>query len=315
MLPRAWQRALAIWDCDSPAPARRARAALDLLLAGVAGDCAHSSLTPTGSAFEPAFSLAAPGLRYTVDPAPPGLDRHASLAHVLALLARLGAPAPPPSFIDRIAPLQACGALRYGAQVGGRHSALADSYKLYVEIPAEAHEQADAFGTALLASAPLLTGPGRNARPTLAGIDLASGRQELYYRIDHLHPLEIGILLSRADNAARAPEVLAMLSAAQAAPIRHALPGATWGFSYAPEAGGGITFSLYTFARTLFGPDGAIRAALLAMGARHGWNLAVYEQLSRPLAGVRRLPCHHGVVGITVPPEGPPALWIGLAPP
>jgi hypothetical protein len=317
----AFERVLRIWEDAHPAPvAARARAALGLLLAGTIDPATgrqlgRSSLTETGSAFEPAFSLAAPGLRYTVDPAPPGLEMHARLPHALDLLATLGAPALPPGLADRLAALQADGALRYGAQIGARHGTAGDRYKLYVEFPPTAAARADAWAAALLGSAPVLTGEGRNARPALAGIDLAGGEHEIYYRIEHLHPREIATLMARAHMAERAPEVLAMLDATQAVPIRHALPGATWGCSYVAAPGRRTTFSLYTFARTLFGPDGWIRAGLLAMGARHGWDLSQYERMSSPLAGRRGIECHHGIVGLVVPPTGPPAAWIGLAPP
>lgn len=318
--PAAFERILRIWDEAYPAPvAARARAALGLLLAAASSSgpdgAARSSLTETGSAFEPAFSLAAPGLRYTVDPAPPDMSMRARLPHALDLLAALGAPSLPSGLSGLLAALQADGALRHGAQIGVRHGAAGDRYKLYAEFPPPAAARADAWATALLGSAPVLTGAGRNARPALAGIELATGALEVYYRIEHLHPREIATLMARAGMAGRASELLQMLDATQPVPIRHALPGATWGCSYAAAPGGRITFSLYTFARTLFGPDGRIRAGLLAMGRRHGWDLSLYERISGPLAGTRGIACHHGIVGLVVPPDAPPAVWIGLAPP
>jgi hypothetical protein len=319
-LPRAYDRILEIWDAAVPGPARRARAALDILLDGLLRSPARftferSTLTMTGSPFEPAFSLAAPGLRYTVDPAPPEIEPRQRLVYALALLERLDAPAPPPGLIRRIAPLQARGEMRYGAQIGARHSASADRYKLYVELPREAEAEADAFGEELLGSAPVLNVPERDARPTLVGVDLNSGDIEIYYRIENLHPLEISTLLKRAHAVERAPEVLAMLSESQPVSIRHHLPGATWGFSYSLDAAQGITFSIYTFARTLFGPDGWIREGVLSMGRRHGWDLGTYECMSEPLIGRRWGACHHGLFGLVVPPGRPVAAWIGLAPP
>ena len=319
-LPRAYERVFRIWADAAPSAALRARAALDILLDDLVRSLdpdafVRSSLTMTGSPFEPAFSLVDPGLRYTVDPAPPEIDLLQRLDHVLALLVRLGAPAPPPRLIRRLAPLQAKGELRYGAQIGARHSASADRYKLYIELPPEVEAEADAFGEELLGSTPVLNVPCRDARPTLVGVDLASGGLEIYYRIDNLHPLEIGTLLGRANAAERAPEVLTMLAESQPLPIRHHLPGATWGFSYSLGPDNDITFSIYTFARTLFGPDGWARDGVLSMGDRHGWDLAAYERMSEPLSGCRGFLCHHGLFGLVVPPGRSPAAWIGLAPP
>lgn len=319
-LPRAYEDVFGIWDDNHPHAAVRARAALDIMLEDLlcgpdSNAFISSALTMTGSPLEPAFSFADPGLRYTVDPAPPGIEPLRRLDYVLDLLTRLGAPAPPLCLIRRLAVLQVKGELRYGAQIGARHGVSADRYKLYIELPAEAEKEADAFGEELLGSAPVLNVPGRDARPTLVGLDLASGGVEIYYRIENLHPLEIGTLLGRANAAERAPELLAMLAESQPLPIRHQLPGAVWGFSYSLGSGNGITFSIFTFASTFFGPDGWARDSVLSMGRRHGWDLIAYEQMSKPLIERRGSTCHHGLFGLIVPSGQPPAGWVSLAPP
>lgn len=318
-LPPAYARVFRIWDDNGPHAAVRAQAALDIILEDLV--CSRdlhafksSTLTMTGSPLEPAFSFTDPGLRYTVDPAPPEIEPSRRLDYVLRLLARLGAPAPAPCLIRRLAPLQMKGELRYGAQIGARHGAAADRYKLYIELPAEAEKEVDAFGEELLGSAPVLNVPCRDARPTLVGLDLASDRVEIYYRVENLHPLEIGTLLTRANAAERAPELLAMLIESQPLPIRHRLPGAAWGFSYSLDADNSITFSIFTFAGTFFGPDGWVRDGVLSMGRRHGWDLAAYERMSEPLIGRRGFACHHGLFGLVVPPGRPPSAWVSLAP-
>ena len=318
-LPTAYERVLELWGHSAPRATARARSALatlldDLLRSEDPRAFGRSSLTMTGSPFEPALSLVDPGLRYTVEPCPEHVPAQERLARCLLLLARLNVSVPRPELIGTLAALQARGPLRYGAQIGARHSESSDVYKLYVELPREARVEAEALGHELLGSSAVLDVPGRDARPTLLGIDLSSGKLELYYRVEHLHPLEISTLLGRASAAERAQEVLAMLGASQPLPIRHVLPGATWGFSYAVGSSAEVTFSLYTFARTLFGPDGWIRAGLLAMGRRHGWDLEGYARMSEPLIGRRGLPCHHGIFGLIVPPRAAPAAWIGLAP-
>jgi hypothetical protein len=320
VFPAAYERVLQIWAEADPDCAGRARAALAILLADLgrstdASAFAGSTLTMTGSPFEPAFAALAPGLRYTVEPAPPGITPADRLQYVLALLPRLNLCVPDPGVLQRIAPLQAMGRLRYGAQIGARHDASGDRYKLYIELPAQAKAQADAFSDALLGTTAVLDVPGRDARPTLVGIELGSGQIETYYRIENLHPLEIGTLLARAGLAARAPEVVSLLSESQRMPIRCALPGPTWGFSYALDADGGITASLYTFARTLFGPDGWARDAVLSMARRHEWDLRGYARISEPLIGSRAFHCHHGIFGVVVRRGSPAAAWVGLAPP
>jgi hypothetical protein len=182
-------------------------------------------------------------------------------------------------------------------------------------VPIEAQELADSFAQELLGSPPVLNVPDRHARPAIFGIDLTLGALEVYYRIENLHPCEIATLMVRIHAAERASEILAMLSETQPRAIRHSLPGSTWGFSYALHSDESITFSIYTFARTLFGPDGWIRNAVLSMGERHGWDLAAYAKMSEPLRGSRRVPCHHGIFGLIVPQGKPLAPWIGLAPP
>jgi hypothetical protein len=318
-LPPAYERVLRLWGHSAPRATARARTALatlfdDLLRSEDPRAFGRSSLTMTGSPFEPALSLVDPGLRYTVEPCPGHVPARERLERCLLLLGRLNVVVPRPELISTLAALQARGPLRYGAQIGARHSDSSDVYKLYVELPREARAEAEGIGRELLGSAAVLDVPGRDARPTLLGIELSSGKLELYYRIEHLHPLEISTLLRRANAAERAGEVLAMLGASQPLPIRHVLPGATWGFSYAVGSAAEVTFSLYTFARTLFGPDGWIREGLLAMGRRYGWDLDGYARMSEPLSGRRGLPCHHGIFGLIVPPHAAPAAWIGLAP-
>lgn len=317
-LPSAYERILEVWGDGAPQAAARARTTLetlldDLLRSEDPNAFGRSSLTMTGSPFEPALSLVDPGLRYTVEPCPAHVSTHERLERCLSLLARLNVDIPRPELIPTLVALQARGALRYGAQIGARHSDSSDVYKLYVELPREARAEAEGLGRELLGSAAVLDVPGRDARPTLLGMELCTGKLELYYRIEHLHPLEISTLLGRANAAERAGEVLEMLGASQPLPIRHVLPGATWGFSYSVGAAD-VTFSLYTFARTWFGPDGWIREGLLAMGRRHRWDLDSYARMSEPLIGRRGLPCHHGIFGLIVRPNTPPAAWIGLAP-
>ncbi len=317
--PAATEHILSIWsEYDLPA-ASRARAALQVIFRDRIGSQApisfvQSTLTMTGSPFEPAFSCSAPGLRYTADPAPENVPLHKRLDYVLRVLAMLKAPGISPLLAGQLRHLQSLGDLRYGAQIGSRHSANEDRYKLYVEIPPQASMAADLWAEERLPGS-VLNVPGRNARVTLIGIDLSTMVTEIYYRIENLHPREIQLLMRRGGAAHRAPELLAAVEEWAQWKVRHELPGSIWGFSYALKGGRSAAFSLFTFARTLIGVDRGVRTRLLSLGENRNWDLSVYEQMSRPLADYRGPLCHHGVFGFIVRPDTPVAPWVGLAPP
>lgn len=294
-----------------PGAAPRAWRALDILLGG--RDAVRDSrLTHTGAPLELAFVSHSGALRYTVEP---GRHPGQALPHALTLMTRLGCPLPDQSLLRRLSDWQQAGPLRFGAHIGGRHGDGGDTYKLYAEIPIEAAADAEAWGTPMLGRPPVLADPDRAARPVLIGINPATGEYEIYYRVENLHPMEIGALMQRIGLDDRDAEVRAIVAASQRIPPRHALPGRTWGFSYAVAAGREPIFSLYSFARTLFGPDGRIRDGVLALARRFDWDLEAYAQLSAPLRDSRSFTGRHGLFGIVVAPGSAPGAWIGLAPP
>lgn len=270
-----------------------------------------------GSPLEMAFTTYDPALRYTVEPGPAELNAHARVDHARGLLEDLGATTAPAELFDQIRRWQRAGPLRYGAHVGARHTALEDRYKLYAELPPEATAAAEPFVHGLLGSAAALTGPRRGALLCLLGVDLASGWLEAYYRVDHLHPRESGPLMARVGMEHRAAELLDVLQSCTPTPLRHRLPGGPWGFSYATSADGkrAPVFTLYTMARTLFGPDHWIRMGVLALANRMGWSVSAYAELSAPLLNRRSYVCYHGMFGLVVRPDAPLGAWIGLAPP
>jgi len=318
-IPQHYEQILDVWDKEYPEASKRARTILPVLLKGLfespdKNAFSSSALTMTGSPFEPAFSLTVPGLRYTVCPAPPKTPLMDCLEYSFSLLSKLNVRLPECDYISRIAKLQEKGTLTYGAQIGVRHSDMDDSFKLYIEIPPESAKEADILAEELLGNQPVLNIPERNARPTIFGIDLKKRTYEVYYRIENLHPLEISTLLSRINASERASELLEILSETQRLPIKHELPGLTWGFSYSQETGTEYTFSLYTFASTLFGPDGWVRDGILSLGEKYNWNLKGYADMSKSLKGSRDYVSHHGIFGLVMPPKRKPAAWIGLAP-
>jgi hypothetical protein len=319
-LPHSYQRMLRIWADHQPKTAARAESALRLLLDDLLRStnpaALHaSSLTRLRCPFEPAFASWAPGIRYTVDPAPPEIPAINRLDYALALLTKLGVKAPAQTRLQPLRSFQTRGNLSFGAHLGARHTAATDNYKLYVEIPSEAVLEANTWADDLLGSSAILTDPDRNARPVLAGFDLASSSLEVYYRIENMHPLEIATLLGRTCMSDRAPELLSTLTRSQRWPHSHRLPGQTWGFSYSRQVDGSIIFSLYTFTGTLFGPDGWARESILRLADEQDWCLDDYKEASRPLANSRALPGHHGILGLMIAPDAELAAWVGLSPP
>lgn len=333
-----------------PAAARAAGSALEALL-GASGDDPSppwdgSPLSRDGYPVELGFIAGVPGvpgLRYTVElPGPSGPAERTE--RTLAAARRLGV-SPPATGADTDEPVldllrriqaSAPEALRYGAWLSGRHApgesreaAGADRFKLYLEVPAGSEALWAPWERTLFdRERPL---PTRAVTVRMVGIDLVpaarsgdtSGRIELYYDLSSLHPTEIAELAGRAGLGERAPEILELLRRAVRLPLRHELPAHyDWGFSYALDLSSDGSarpraFTLYTFANALFGGDGKIRRALLDLGEGEGWDLSLYERISRPLAERRGFVTCHGVFGVTVTedPTRPAVATWGLAPP
>jgi hypothetical protein len=311
-----------LWAGADPGAAARARRSLGVLLRDLPtpGDrdrYFQSCLTMPGSPVEIAFATHDPALRYTIEPGPAELDRRARVDHAVGLLADLGAPTPPVDLLAQIRRWQAVGELRYGAHLGARHTAVEDRYKLYAELPREAGASAEPVIEDLLGSAAVLTGPERGAHLCLLGLDLASSALEAYYRVNALHPREIAPLMARIGLDHRAAELLDVLQSCTSTRLRHRLPGDAWGFSYAASAGAkqAPVFTLYTLARTLFGPDHWSREGVLGLAGRMGWDLGAYAEVSAPLLNRRRFVSYHGMFGLVIRPDAPLGAWIGLAPP
>jgi hypothetical protein len=307
------------------------RASLERILQGLtdspAGAAAWSgsALARTGFPVEIAFVAGDPSLRYTAEVAGTEVARGDRLLIALALASDLSGFRPGiclnPEIVDLLRSLQSAGTLKYGAWLGGRHRAEgveSASYKIYAEVPPETCHLADAWERRQVGAPPIL--PHRRVQLSMLG--LQPGRTELYYSSQGLRPGEVATALSRIGLERRAPEVLDLLAEAYGRSVGRVgreLPCSDFGWSYAlgplgqPEA-----FTFYTFANSLLGGDGRIRAALLRLAANHsqeGWNLSFYEALSRPLAERRGPLTHHGMFGIVVPVEGPLTLSFGLVPP
>ncbi len=338
------ERALAVAAACEPAAAHAAAATLGTLFGwgndrddhgSPADSWSGSVLSRDGYPVELGFVPGVPGVRYTAE-LPGDADRwHRTLGAARGL----GAAVPPELATTLLDPLRriqtgAREALRYGAWLSGRHTADRTRFKLYTEVPpGSASLWRPWEGTLLDRPAPL---PTRVPTLRMVGLDLTGaadplgpvGRIELYYDLTSLHPSEVALLAERVGLADRTSEILDLLREATCLPLRHELPArCDWGFSYAlevePASGTGaplarpVAFTLYTFANALFGGDGKIRRAILALGRSRGWSLALYERISEPLASRRGFVTSHGVFGATVTADRarPPVATWGLAPP
>ena len=323
-------RALALAAEIDPAAAAAGAAALtDAFGESPADDFWHTSqLARDGFPVEVGVVPGEPGLRYTSECAGPAVIGVERLDRALAAAARLGAAAPDASVVTTLRHIQAAAPerLRYGAWLAGRHASGHSRFKLYAEVPRRSEALWQPWERLLIDGRtnadPVL--PTRAVTLRMVGLDLAAasaadrgGRIELYYKLSSLYPSEVATLAARVGLAERTPDLLALLRQAACLPLTCELPCRyDWFFSYALGVGGPV-FTLYTFANNLFGGDGKIRRALLALGEARGWDLSFYERLSSPLATRRGFITCHGFFGVTVTSGAAPpatATW-GLTPP
>lgn len=317
--PSSLRRALQVAANCWPDEAQRAAATLPLLLAGWLSEREEreqwqtSHLTEDGFPVEFTFTSSGGGLRYTVEATSPNHAPAARLDETLAALGRLGALPIPAAAAFPWRQMQASGALRYGAWVGVRHHGRHDIYKLYVEVPRDADALARSYVEGWLGRFPTIQ--GRPILLRMIGYYPHSGEIELYFRVLHMRSWELRALLSPIGLEARQDELLNALQLAYGRPIWYEMPGATFGFSYALRSGQPAVFSLYTFARTMFGGSARTREQTLHFSRQCGWDLNCYAEMSAPLASAGGRSNAHGMFGLAVGAEGPPQMHIGLRPP
>jgi hypothetical protein len=313
----AVDRALRLAAEIDPEPAAAAAAALEEIFPDGAAVWSGSELSRTGFPVEIAFVAGDPALRWTAEVAGPDRPCGERLDAALALYRRLGGatmPAVPADLITFLQAAQTGGTLKYGAWLGGRHRRDQSTYKLYAEVPPEAAAVAAAWEREQIAAPPVLA--DRGAQLCMVGYHADAGRLELYYEAEGLLLGEVATAMSRLGLEARAPEVLDLIQQAYERTMRLELPCRKVGWSYSLSCRGEApAFTFYTFANSLLGGDGKIRKALLRLCAARGWELPLYEAVSRPLAERRGFVTCHGLFGIVIAAGAPTTLSFGLVPP
>lgn len=270
-----------------------------------------SRLSQRGAPVELAFVWPGGKPRLTLDPLPEGAAaerRRRAAEHFFR-----STPAPPTAWRG------ACrrggdGELSWGAWLGARRRAGGVGYKLYLEPPARG-----ASGASRAEWLAALTGPAHlpvDGGPELvmAGLDLATNGVELYYKLRRLRPGRLSALIRSFGGDDRADEVLVAIGALDGRPCRGEMPVSDLGFSVGllPDTDRRI-FTFFTGAQALLGPDCRIRCRLLAFARDRGWDLSLYEELTRLLPERPEFPPWHGLIGFTAAGDAPVRLALGLA--
>lgn len=310
-------RLLQVYASTTPQAAPAAANALGVLLAGVGaspwGEVAWRFSTLTGGGFplEVTCSSADEVIRFTGEVGGPEVDESARLGLALRLCEQLQSAKIPEAFQRRLQALQTGQPLRYGAWLGGRISAEASQYKIYLETPPDTQVTALEFAGWAGIFLPRL-----NHRPTslrLLGFTPANGYLEFYFRTPQLERWELAQLLRQAGMPAS--QLLDFAEQVAGSRLDAALLGVQTGFSLAVRPGAPPVFTLLLAARNVFGGDSAIRRGLLALAEQAGWQFDAYAQVSAPLADRDLWQTYHSALALVLPPSGQPWLQVGLRPP
>ena len=285
---------------------------LQLLLverfAGGADEWRSCPLTGDGFPVEVAFSSADDRLRLTVEPGPARLDP----AHRLQLAARRVATAGgvpvPDEVLQSLLRLQSSDApLSYGAwvslRIGAENPDLV-ALKLYVESPDP---------TAVWPGAPAPRLPVGSWATRMVAYTPLTGEIEVYLRVPSLAPDHLATLLEPAGLTELAPRIRSALTLLYGYPLRDRVPGSSVGVSY--TLGSPTTFTLHLFARSLWGGDRRIRERYAAATKALSGDPSTYLRVSAPLAFTTGWRTLHGIVGLSLASNRPPALTLGLRPP
>jgi hypothetical protein len=194
-------------------------------------------------------------------------------------------------------------ALRWGAWGGGFHDGVANRRKIYIEAtPSE---------RAATRAAPTIRGLPSGASLRFVGTTKGSNDREYYFRRDNLTIAEVGRLMCGAELRECATPLLDAIAKTLPWPTRDRLLRADAGFSVVP----GRAVSVFTYARRVWGSDASIRRAMLRLAEQRGWDVDLYDEVTRPLQNADGYLTHHGVLAWIAAPERPIELRISVRPP
>lgn len=255
-----------------------------------------SRLTNTGVPIEFAWSSRDLAVRYTVEAdAPEAADtqRLAIAAHRLqhdfGCLVN--------ESLETWVSAQTCGPLKFGAWIGGRHTAQSDAFKLYIELPG------------VLPELPALRHPicrhyGMKWR--MAGISASGECVELYAYAPDLDGQLLGVIEATVLGSDRRL-LKAIISFSQ----HDELPNPS-GISFAFDAQGVIRgVCWFTFAKALFSNDDATQAAILRWTRDAAVDNTFYSAL---ISGQQNVRWRHGIIGMGLDATGKLWLQAGLRP-
>jgi hypothetical protein len=265
-------------------------------------------LTRSGSPVELAFCWPNRSPRLTADAAP-GASADIRWRRTLELVGGFDDPALSAA-VAVLEEWQRTHQPKYGAWLGVRQSGGDSVFKVYAEVPDQAPWAR--WESEMVGVPPIL--PSRDVRLRMVGLEPRTGTIELYYSARMLFTGELDTLMRRAQLPARGAEMIALLQMLTGRTIDREIPSADLGFSYSFTPGSRV-FTLYSFAHSLLGGDGAIRRSLLSVCRRRGWDARAYEQVSSPAADGRGPRTWHGMIGLMAESAGPIRMTVGIAPP
>lgn len=313
------QATLDVYAQAAPGPAKRASAALQVLLQDLnrlpesETDWQFSKLTGDGFPLEFAFTTADADLRYTTEISSPQIPAAQRLGLACQRLKQLGQAEILAGVLEKLHQIQQVGQLHYGAWVGGRHGVKGDGFKLYAEVPISNLESLQSHLKDLQVPCPRLA--DRSILLRMIGYHLTSQRLEVYFRLSQAEHHHLQQLMAPWGLKNRVEELWNFLEETYGYCLRGKLPGGSVGISYSLSPDSDLpVFTLFLFARAFWGGDASIRRKLGAVATKYDWDMTLYQQITEPLAMHNTWKTHHGLLGFVVPPEHSIAVSLGVRP-
>jgi hypothetical protein len=148
------------------------------------------------------------------------------------------------------------------------------------------------------------------ARLAFVGIAAGEREYEYYFRKNFIEVAQVGRLLVSLSLREAFEPLLESVAATLPRPIHEELLPTDAGFSLRQGV-----FSVFTYARSIWGSDGFIRRQILELAEKKGWDFELYKEVTRPLESATDYCTHHGVLAWIAVPGRPVELRISVRPP